>query len=897
MGNSKDRKDQIREFANETLSAFDVIAQKATIGLAERQNPVSSEAFAYINTHTNTEALRSQKKIHNEIVASYQLLRKEPAIARVVVCKENGKRRVYYICRNTSVEVPNIKLASYNAPIGRLASLPVGAECTIPTGSKDLSFEILESAKLYPEFNGDGWDSKNTEIEGNDYTYTVQSLRSFKRTTSPDSALLDQSLEEEKESADILEGRRRHIIDKMELRDQPVLDRYQDEIFRLPLNSRLLILGAPGTGKTTTLIRRLGQKLDLNNGLDESETQIVMKLSESSREHKESWVMFTPTELLRQYVKEAFARADIAAPDERICTWDDFRRQLAKNKFGILKSSSGGGSFVIREKTKTLLPETIECQTLWFDDFDGWQQELFWNELGDAAKQLADNSVEKIAKLGTQIMSLMGKDGKVFSLTTLVALHDIRKEIQAQRSKMKEATDEHIKRSLVPRVNDDQQFLDNLATFLDSLEEVNNEDSEDSEQEEDDESPQSTRLADARTAYFRAARSQARSATTKRRIGKATRMGRLIEWLNGQLLAEDSLIEIGQSLVVQSYLQRFTNPVQRFVNGIPSRYRRFRRVRQNEEKWYLSKGYTRKDIHPLEIDVILLALLRSADALIQKIAPSNRSSVEAIHVLNRQQELYRNQILVDEATDFSPLQLGCMASLAHPQIRSFFACGDFNQRITSFGTRSMKEMSWVLRDIESKKVTIAYRQSKQLHELAKQIVAQSSDDANDAEPSNFLESVNPPILATNLSLQKEIVGWLAQRIVEIEKFVKKLPSIAILVNDEHKVSSIATALNEELEEQNIQVKACPEGQVMGLESDVRVFDVQYIKGLEFEAVFFVGIDQLAKKHPDLFDKYLYVGATRAATYLGITCESDLPAKIKKLEPMFENSWIDCKKPA
>ena len=61
--------------------------------------------------------------------------------------------------------------------------------------------------------------------------------------------------------------------------------------------------------------------------------------------------------------------------------------------------------------------------------------------------------------------------------------------------------------------------------------------------------------------------------------------------------------------------------------------------------------------------------------------------------------------------------------------------------------------------------------------------------------------------------------------------------------------------------------------------------------IEFEAVFFVGIDELAARQPQLFDKYLYVGATRAATYLGITCSSaELPGRIAPLEKVFANSW-------
>tara|TARA_R110002050_G_scaffold176331_4_gene309246 strand:+ start:409 stop:618 length:210 start_codon:yes stop_codon:yes gene_type:complete len=69
-----------------------------------------------------------------------------------------------------------------------------------------------------------------------------------------------------------------------------------------------------------------------------------------------------------------------------------------------------------------------------------------------------------------------------------------------------------------------------------------------------------------------------------------------------------------------------------------------------------------------------------------------------------------------------------------------------------------------------------------------------------------------------------------------------------------------------------------------------VFDIQHIKGLEFEAVFFIAIDKLADNLPHLFDKYLYVGATRAATYLGLTCESEMPARLLALKSQFVEHW-------
>lgn len=82
-----------------------------------------------------------------------------------------------------------------------------------------------------------------------------------------------------------------------------------------------------------------------------------------------------------------------------------------------------------------------------------------------------------------------------------------------------------------------------------------------------------------------------------------------------------------------------------------------------------------------------------------------------------------------------------------------------------------------------------------------------------------------------------------------------------------------------------------DGNLAGQDNDVRVFDVQHIKGLEFEAVFFVGLDQLAAQRPQLFDKFLYVGATRAAMFLGlVTGKNTLPPRTEPLRERFAENW-------
>ena len=82
---------------------------------------------------------------------------------------------------------------------------------------------------------------------------------------------------------------------------------------------------------------------------------------------------------------------------------------------------------------------------------------------------------------------------------------------------------------------------------------------------------------------------------------------------------------------------------------------------------------------------------------------------------------------------------------------------------------------------------------------------------------------------------------------------------------------------------------CTEGRAISETNEVGIFDVNDIKGLEFEAVFFLAIDRLAEQQ-ELYARFLYVGATRAATYLGITCEGDLPDALTPLEARFVESW-------
>lgn len=894
MDLTREAKQYIELVASETLDELEKVAAAAKSQL-RAPLAIGPDVLASVNTMTSGSTIQQMAEINQANIQSCQILAREPAIARVVVADDRGDHRTYYICRTMPVSGFQ-NLVSRNAPVGRLAALPIGSELTLPNGT---TLEVLERARLRPLSHRDGWDSHNTVVEAHRFgPITIESLRTLLieiAGTELTENLLEQLLAEEKLKANIIEGLRRNVITKMGLRDQPILDQYQDEIFRLPLDKRLLILGPPGTGKTTTLIRRLGQKLD-TEFLSEDEKHIVESVGAMTEvAHANSWLMFTPTELLKQYLKEAFAREGVPASDLRIRTWRDYRRELARNVFGVLRTASGGGTFVLKNSIQSLNSEAVDRSIQWFSDFDEWQRSTFVQEFREASQLLSEGQGSEVKGLGQRMASILDRAVPNSLASTFGALAAEGSNVHALVSSLKETTDSRINIQLNLQLIRNRGFLDELALFIDQLTqsqepEVEEQDELEADEEEEATVPRTGRAA-AVTAYTQAVRAQARASCTKRLTPIATRSASL----SVRSPSHSTIFPLREFLPrvrLETYsARRFVNPVRRYVNGIAKRYRSFRRLRRGEGTWYSENMIDPKDLHPLELDVVLLAILRAAGDLLSRTNILRDIDSPAWVSLKPILHLYSNQILVDEAPDFSPVQLACMAALAHPRIRSFFACGDFNQRLTTWGTRSAEDLNWVFPDFDIKEITVSYRQSRQLNELARaMILAMGGTEQRISLPIHVDSEGVAAALLESASERSIVVNWLADRIREIERFVIQLPSTAIFVNSEAEVVPVAEALNALLAEHNIQVVACSQGQAMGQDNDVRVFDVKHIKGLEFEAVFFIAIDQLAVLHPDLFDKYLYVGTTRAATYLGVTCEVALPSAIETLRPMFVPDW-------
>jgi DNA polymerase III delta prime subunit len=891
----EERKVEIESLALESLEVMGEVssAAKSKINNAIQQSSASSLA-GNINTWTDSSPIKNLDSIKQKNIDDFRTLEREPVIARIVVLTEDDEEKIYYISRTSPAPVDNVKavFASYRSPVGRLASIPPGDDVSLTIGGKQTYLEVLERTQYHPQFK-EQWDSVNNLVENHESGFiTVDSFRIFLdeiKTPRETEDILSTLLRNEESSEIIFEGVRRNVIDRMSLRDQPILDKYQDEIFRLPLQKVLLIVGPPGTGKTTTLIRRLGQKLD-SDFLPEEEQELLDRY-QTKLPHKHSWIMFTPTELLKQYVKEAFNREGVPASEERIKTWDDYRRYLARNILGILKSTTGGGMLILNDSKSILTNAPIEDSISWYEEFSSYFRVQILSQLKSSNNWLIENvSNSDILNLAEKIDNILGDNRKEINVSVLRSLDRLKDTALKIIKIHQEDATSTIKKSLNYLLNTDKEFLDNLSTFINELKIDSVDSSEADENDEDDIEPDSLSKSTLTKDYNAAIRAIARAKARGKKLNPNTKNSKIITWLGDKVLSDEKLIELGKNLEIQANIRRLSNPIRLYINRVSSQYRIFRREQmKNGSRWYSKEKIIANHVSSLEVDVILLLSLKNINSVFGAYPVGEIENSPHLSYVQSIIGEYRNQVLIDEATDFSPIQLACMMELTNPKLRSFFACGDFNQRITLWGTQTKEQMHWVSSAFDIKSINISYRQSQQLNELAGMITDNTEGKTTELPDYTDNKSVSP-VLVENMGNLDALTVWLKDRIDEIEYLVQSLPSIAIFVNKEQDVQPMAEMLNEKLIDNNIRVVSCPEGRVMGQDGDIRVFDVQHIKGLEFEAVFFVGVDMLADQMPTLFDKYLYVGITRAATYLGITCENDLPSKIEHTRRLFVDKW-------
>ena len=888
----------IEEIALESLDCMEKVATKAQQDVDARQ---SGDITNVANSHdwNNPLASINLRNIRDINLRSLRVLCGRPIIGRVEFIDENDAINTLFITPVEAVKVPGFKFISYSSdlPLASIGTLSAGEGKTYFFQGSEQHLEVVSSTKFNPEKPKELWDSVNSRIDIDGFNhFTIESLR----------ALLDDPTKYDEK---VIEGAHRTTVKEMSLDGPPMLNVPQDKIFRLPMSMQIFLSGPPGTGKTTTLIKRIGKKTD-RNVLEKLKEELALAEQieeETQLPHETSWLVFSPTELLRQYVKEMFAKEGLVASNDHMRTWDEFRREIARDRLGLLRNSSGRGAFIRRQNGNYIKQEASD-DIGWYEKFHSYLHDSNLQDLTSDAEWLADRSATDLSNIGDRLVdefkAVIPKE--IFFSHSARLIEKQIDDIQEAIQRRSESVNSILTQSGNILIRDDRDFVDKLRNEVSRLRTIHAQQKvvddetdidQDDEEEEEDQTPEppvgqlvpeSYAMKQLEAAWKILARARA----ARRSIPKKSRHSDLLTWLGeARIPSREKISDLGSMLTEQARLRRFTRPEQKFLRGVATKYKQFRREMTKERRWYDAEPDKPNDILDQELDLVILASLRTANDLLKNYRGSGNAGLPTAGALGNVRYMQRAQVLVDEATDFSPTQLACMYEIAHPLMNSFFLCGDINQRLTPHGLKSFDDLNWVSSKIRREPISVSYRQTRLLVDLAKHAATISGSKLEDIELPPHLDVYGvPPVWESNLKGTSKVAKWLARRIIEVDQQTDGKSTIAVLLNDEESIEQLAAELSENLEEINLPAVACLRGKVIGNNREVRIFDISHIKGLEFEAVFFVDLDQTITKHSDLFPKYLYVGATRAAKYLGITFSGEIPDLVEPLAKHFGADW-------
>lgn len=863
-----------RDAGFELLGKLKVISDGAKKKSADPGVIIPPEDF------NNPQPSQTARREWTRMSEDYRRLAKEPLLLALLAETEEGERRVYYFARRAQVDGIERFFTHTMSPIGELASYEPGDEYTLPNGEV---IKVISKFVITPKYETEKWDSRPTQIFWNDVP--PKSYISLLEYLSAEQAHLVgwDVLGGELEPS---EGLARDALRGTGLRDQAILDKVQDEIFRLPLSSQLMISGPPGSGKTTTLIRRMAQKNEVSF-LTQEEQAVVQRVSDHGRSHAESWIMFTPTELLEGYLSEAFNREGIPAPKDRIWTWSKFSVDFGREEARLLQKSNNRSGFKLDDKARHLDPKVHAAPADWIQRFDEWLSEEHLKELMVANDKLQVSKQPKINKLSKKIGQHLtdGSSTNLFSIFEDLAPYS--ENLGQWRKSVSEKWRDLMDRRIDRFGRLDAQNIQKLDALVREIERITNvAANEEAELDDDDDlefekRPTTQSRKDRVFAVVRQAlNARAREKYRKRKPSR--KYADMLDFIGDEVLDETQLVELGCDLEVLSGASRINRASTIFFSSMASRYRIFRSVEPN---WYGTTDIGREKIDQDEFDGLILTKLKAVRALLPRVDTEKQFWA----ALRPFEEKLRNQVYVDEATDFSEMQLAAMYHLTHPKIRSFFMSGDFDQRLTESGIKDAKALQRAIPGIATREVEVGYRQSKKLMNFVEQMRCRWLGSEPNSVPPKFgqYEGYEPAMFEAEGDLDAQ-ARWIADRIHEVDLKHERLPSIAIFVPLPEDVKPLVSRLEGLLD--SIPISAHEEAGNLGRDEEVRVFPIHHVKGLEFEAAFFVGIDQLQNDVPDLFHRFLYVGSTRAATFLGFASNNRMPPEIMDMRDMFVPGW-------
>lgn len=655
------------------------------------------------------------------------------------------------------------------------------------------------------------------------------------------------------------------------LRFNPILDPIQNRIKTQNLfdGKMLIIDGGPGTGKTTTMIQRLKYLTDVEAIKEDTEQEIGnYKLNVTQRnalfdsiENNKDWIFFSPSKLLKDYLADAMNREGLTDTKNKVWNWDEYRKKLVREYYDFVDPMEPDRSPFKFYKGQEAL---FDIDSDIINDF----MEYYTNQLKSIVNKLPNINVTdssyKWYSLAKRIQLDIGQSKEYSVIQFIVLFHSLYTSHYAD-CKLLLAENKY----LVKKTTTEILALVNVDVHAKTeIQQLTNMNEVDTEDEISDEESLNDVIYDM---LFRWLKQYCLHTVLKNK--KLSERNENISKIVIPLLLEsqkDSMKRISELVLFEQFAKYTTGVKNNMLRGIPSLYKRFRQQAKNNKahSWnqeLLANLISSKMIHPQE-QSLLIGIINN---LVKDIIRNAPSSDMTHRYIDAYREVTRPIIGIDEATDFSKYDIYAMESLLNIDYNSLTLCGDVMQRLTVHGIRNWDDLGGVLKDSHIVQMNKSYRQSSRLLDVAKSLYVDSV--GKEPKYTAYMNSKKVPApLAYVSDNEGNKILWIEKRIKDVyNAYGKKLPSIAIFLNSEEDISPFMKQLKETdfIEDSGIDV--VNGNSVAADQNQIRIYPINVVKGMEFDVVFFHNIDK-ANTDEDMIKRYIYVGVSRAAFFLGIT---------------------------
>ena len=696
------------------------------------------------------------------------------------------------------------------------------------------------------------------------------------------------------------------IIEDAQLRYQPTLNTIQNKIKRSNYfdNTILIIEGGPGTGKTTSLLQRIKYLTDpevIDENWNKLSTQDESIINQLINKQNPKWIFFSPSELLYLYLKDSMAKEGLIPTDNNVKVWSNHKLLLMK-QYGIF-NSQGYSPFLRhrRNSTNNLIKNDGNNCRLLIDSFT----KHYLSEINNQITSLPNIDLSN-ANWKNEFRGFINdvKNIKLRSIEDLVNfILNCYRNYNAKANEIRKPYSDLINKATAKRVFRFKKE-DGIISQLTNLYKQQLSIDEPDETEEEMEDEELVFNSEFDKWLF----SKTKSIINRLCLNEISKKASLSKSLKGFQaivnieVTDEEVKQIGELAIFNSkFYKWFTGFTRNIFAPITSSYKRFRKsaVKNQSITFYNTDQLVSiieadpKRLHTQE-QAFLLGYINN---VVRK--TKNKTDNQSLfnHTYPSAYEIHNKYVVaVDESSDFHPIDLYAMHSLLNNKLNSFTLCGDLMQKLTFDGIETWSDIDFLDSDIDLKSLKRCYRQSPTLFNIASKIYENTKGNALDIEVEKKPIPNEPKALLYVSNQEDQKLKWIGERIIEIyNRYGKIMPSIAIFTPNKDEVNTITKELNENesLFRVGIEAVACVDGKILGDKNNVRVFDLNHIKGLEFEAVFFYDFDSVSKNSSSSIAlNNIYVGLSRATYFTAIISNTELEEELEFLNNLFvkEENW-------